>query len=358
MKNDDFSSKNRLYPQQYFLARPSLWMTLWALLLLCSPSFAQSHSVVPLNRLTSCADIEAQTARLACYDAFIEAYRNGIGAAETTPAAQRSLLDSRWELARDSQSGVFHLHPHKPMYLLPVFYTRTPNRQPHSPNPRNTLTMPMLLENTEAKFQVSFKSRVVDDLFGNNGDLWVGYTQSSRWQVYNHTDSRPFRETNYEPEILLVFRNNYSLGNWKGRMTALSFNHQSNGRSNPHSRSWNRIIATLGLEHGQWALLIRPWVRLADPEDDDDNPDISDYVGRADMNLIWVGGRHQVSLMARHSFHGGERSHGAMQMDWAFPLHRHFRGHIQLFSGYGESLLDYNHRAHYAGVGLSMLEWF
>src|SRR3546814_4236581 len=69
-----------------------------------------------------------------------------------------------------------------------------------------------------------------DLLFGDNGDVWMGYTQSSRWQVYNGEASRPFRETNYEPEILLVFRNNYSIGGWKGRMAAVGINHPSNGQ--------------------------------------------------------------------------------------------------------------------------------
>src|SRR3546814_8582674 len=101
---------------------------------------------------------------------------------------------------------------------------------PHSPNPRNNVTEPMDLDAIEAKFQVSFKTKACENLFGDNGDIWMGYTQISRWQVYNGEISRPFRETNYEPEILLVFRNNYQLDGWKGRLAAVGINHQSNGR--------------------------------------------------------------------------------------------------------------------------------
>src|SRR3546814_5402600 len=87
----------------------------------------------------------------------------------------------------------------------------------------------------------------------------MGYTQSSRWQVYNGETSRPFRETNYEPEILLVFRNNYQLGGWKGRMAAVGINHQSNGRADPLSRSWNRVMFNVGLDRENWAVMFRPW---------------------------------------------------------------------------------------------------
>jgi phospholipase A1 len=62
--------------------------------------------------------------------------------------------------------------------------------------------------------------------------------------------------------------------------------------------------------------------------------------------------------MARHSLRGGDDAHGAMQFDWGFPISRTLRGHVQVFDGYGESLIDYNHRATYFGLGVSLLEWY
>jgi phospholipase A1 len=148
-------------------------------------------------------------------------------------AGKGSLLDSRWELARDSKLGVFNFRAYKPVYLLPAFWTSDSNELPSSSNPAKAPPQEQPLQPTEAKFQISFKTKVAENLFGDNGDLWTAYTQSSRWQVYNAEESRPFRETNYEPEVMLVFRNNWSLGGWQGRMSAIGVNHQSNGTAAP-----------------------------------------------------------------------------------------------------------------------------
>src|SRR5690606_41886070 len=115
---------------------------------------------------------------------------------------------------------------------------------------RATVTEPQQLDSLEAKFQISFKTKAWENLFGNNGDLWLGYTQSSRWQVYNPGESRPFRETNYEPEVLLVFRNGYGLpGGWRGRMTAVGINHQSNGRRSEERRGGKAWRARWARQH-------------------------------------------------------------------------------------------------------------
>jgi phospholipase A1 len=350
--------------------------------------------------LSACAAIEANADRLACYDhAMGRAARDpALADAEAAdakrkeqaikadartalPAAERakravgdlfnaepedaianagkgSLLDSRWELAKDSKLGIFNFRAYKPVYLLPVFWSSDQNTMPHSPNPENTISTPQNLDSIETKFQLSFKTKAIENLFGDNGDVWMGYTQSSRWQVYNAEESRPFRETNYEPEVLLVFRNNYSLFGWKGRMSAIGLNHQSNGRADPLSRSWNRVMFNFGLDRENWAVTFRPWIRIDESRRDDDNPDIEDYMGRGDMTVVHTIGGHELSLMARHSLRGGDRSHGALQFDWGFPINNQLRGHVQVFDGYGESLIDYNHRATYVGLGISLLEWY
>ena len=62
--------------------------------------------------------------------------------------------------------------------------------------------------------------------------------------------------------------------------------------------------------------------------------------------------------MLRHSLRGGSRSHGAAQLTWSFPMGGNFRGYLELFKGYGESMIDYNHNATYLGLGVSLLDWY
>jgi phospholipase A1 len=273
-------------------------------------------------------------------------------------AGKGSMLDSRWELAKDSKLGVFNFRAYKPVYLLPAFWSSDPNELPSSSNPSRVAPQQQSLNSVETKFQLSFKTKVVENLFGDNGDLWAAYTQSSRWQVYNAEESRPFRETNYEPEVMLVFRNSYSLGDWQGRMVGIGVNHQSNGRADPISRSWNRVVANIGLDREDWAVMIRPWWRIPDGRNEDENPGIEDYIGRGDITLVHRWNEHEFALMARHSLRSGDRSRGALQFDWGFPISRTLRGHVQAFDGYGESLIDYDHRAWHLGLGISLLEWY
>ena len=238
-----------------------------------------------------------------------------------------SLLDSRWELSPESKLGTWNIRGYQPVYLMPGYWTSDKNERPSSPNENNTVQadQEQNLKSMEAKFQLSLKTKAVENLFGDNGDIWLGYTQSSRWQVYNEDESRPFRETNYEPEASLVFRTNYELLGLNWRMLGLTFNHQSNGRSDPLSRSWNRVMLNLGFERDNFALMLRPWYRFEEDTKDDNNPDITDYVGRGDLTAFYRHKDHDFSLMLRHSLKGGDDSHGAVQFDWTFPINGKLR---------------------------------
>lgn len=326
---------------------------------------------------TDCPSIVNDMERLACYDSKtpptgkastqVDVPELGTMTDQPSPPAadegnrQRSLasvLKDHWELDAGSKRGIFTLRPYKPMYVLPFTYTDNINSTPSTSVPGGMSAGQQGVKSVEAKFQVSVKTKVAENLFGDNGDLWLGYTQSSRWQAYNKERSRPFRETVYEPEAMLVFRTDYELSGLNGVMAGIGLNHQSNGRSHSLSRSWNRVIAQAGFEHGDWIAIVRPWWRLPESRHSDDNPEIENYVGRAEIMVArkWQG--HVFSLQARHSLRVGDNSRGSAQVAWSFPISGNLKGYVQLFSGYGESLIDYNHRQNVIGLGFSVADWF
>ncbi|CAN5771311.1 phospholipase A [soil metagenome] len=268
-----------------------------------------------------------------------------------------STMSERWELDASKSAGIFLPRPYKPMYVLPVTYSSRINSAPTSPGDGHGTGSGQDLRNMEAKFQFSFKSKLWENVLGMDANLWAGYTQSSRWQVYTPALSRPFRETNYEPEAMLVFHTPYEFLGWQGRISSISVNHQSNGRALPLSRSWNRLIGEVSLERGDWSLSLRPWWRIQEKTAADDNANIQDYLGRGEILLSNTMAQHVFTLQARHSLRSGANSRGSVQLDWAFPLVNGVHGYVQLFSGYGESLIDYNFRQNKVGLGVSLVEW-
>jgi phospholipase A1 len=314
-----------------------------------------------------CWNIGDATKRLDCYDQQDKKLRSRSASPDeidwaltTTKSVedQYSLLNDRWEL--ESDLGEFIFRAYKPVYFLPVFYTSDPNYLPRTDNPLTTLNEPLDLDHTEAKFQLSFKTKLADNLIADNGDLWLGYTQTSRWQIYNGKNSRAFRETNHEPEFMFVWRTDYSLGNYRGRLLSLSLNHQSNGQTEPESRSWNRLILTVGFDRPDWVLLLRPWYRIPEVSSDkDENPKILDYIGRGELIIVHRRkDSHQIAAQIRHSLKDGEDSHGSFRLNWSYPCFDRLRCHAEIFTGYGESLIDFNHRNTAVGLGVALLEWF
>lgn len=318
-------------------------------------SFAQSP--VDLSRCTAIAD---DAARLKCYDELSGRKAGEASKPEISSEAVRlatthvSQLSDRWELDEASRQALFTLRPHKQNYILLGRWSDKPNQEPYIP-PGEDPGATEFLDPVEVKFQISLKMKVAEGLFGDNGDLWVAYTQQNQWQLYNDLISAPFRETNYEPEAMLTFRTNYNLLGMQGRFVTVAFEHQSNGRVEPLSRSWNRIYAQFGFERGNFAMTIRPWYRIKEDAEDDDNPDIEDYYGHGDVVMQYRHGGQVFSLMGRGNVSEGK---GAAQLDWSFPLYGAARGYVQAFSGYGESMIDYDHDQNTIGVGVLLSDWF
>ncbi|HET9351470.1 MAG TPA: phospholipase A [Burkholderiales bacterium] len=314
--------------------------------------------------LARCAKLESSDERLACYDELARATESPSGGrVDTSPTP--SHLSEVWKLGAKHGDArrLTDILGYRPTYIISR-WSSDPNEQPTSPAPGRDSLATQDLDANEIKFQISFKAELVSrhafnrigvtPLLGHIGidsvRLWFGYTHQVNWQMYNAAASRPFRETNYEPEVILTFgRGNEGDG---FKLVNLGLVHQSNGRTESSSRGWNRVYAQGGWEWGRVSVFARVWHRLPESADDDDNPDITDYLGNGDLVA-----RHQTeggyvsSLLVRRRF---------VQLDWATPLVAALgvaRLHVQLSSGYGESLIDYNHKQTTIGVGVSFGDW-
>jgi phospholipase A1 len=326
--------------------------------------FSSQTAMAQTPTLTECAAIQSDSERLACYDRISGAQpvtppgepaaapELGVIAPPKTAAAPSaaapSLIDAAWGFAPDAPK--FILATYRPNYLLFARYTDEPNDTPFS-TLFEAAGSDQDLDSVEAVFQISFKTRLwtTDD---RQWGAWIAYTQQSHWQVYNDDISRPFRETNYMPEILVSYRPGLEFGGFHWRLLNLGFAHQSNGRSDILSRSWNRLFAEVGIERGNFALLAKPWYRIPESSRDDDNEDITDYYGYGELTAIYKAGDHSLALMGRGNIKEGK---GAAQFTWMSPpLLGPLRAYVKGFTGYGESMIDYNWNQTTIGAGFAL----
>lgn len=256
-------------------------------------------------------------------------------------------LADHWELDQAHKRGVFNFRQHNNNYLM-VTRTAHPNSEPYRPF-RDLEDLTSDLSHNELVFQLGFKMKLVESAFKKPVDLWFGYTQNSFWQAGDHKASSPFRETNYQPELMAVTPLNFNILGMHASFLNLGLVHQSNGQAGSLSRSWNRTYAQVGLERGGWTVVGRVWKRINESSQDDDNPDIVNYMGRGDLNVTYRSNGHDYSALIRRNF---STERGAVQLSWAFPLAGHIKGYAQYFSGYGQSMIDYNYYQNVVGVGL------
>ncbi len=263
-------------------------------------------------------------------------------------------LSQRWELNKEDKKGTFRLVSYKPFYITAGRRTDNPNEQPFSENPDYSSTESKPYNNYESRFQLSFKTKVLESFLFGSGDLWIGYTQVAHWQIYNTELSRPFRELNYEPEVILNFPLNFKFLGFDFRMVGVGFNHQSNGRDLPRSRSWNRLMFNFAMERKNLLINLKPWIRLKDEVDE--NPLITTYIGRAEAFATYKLKKHIFHVITTNSL-SFDDNHGSMQFNYIYPLKANINAQLQIFNGYGETLIDYNHKQTTVGIGISFIDW-
>lgn len=276
-----------------------------------------------------------------------------VTALEQNDVQEESAITRRLRLERENDGKLFSLQPHKPNYILLSNNLASQNEQPFNeafPN-RNIHLQPW-----ETKFQISLKTTIARDLFAGNGDLFIAYTNRSFWQQFNKESSSPFRDSNHEPEAWLSFRNDSELWGFKNSVIRTGVVHQSNGQAGSLSRSWNRVYADFIVEKGDFYFSFKPWLRISEDFESDDNPDIDDYMGNFELSGLYKKGEHTFDFKLRNNLDSSDNN-GALQLGWSFPLSSSVKGYVQWFNGYGESLIDYNAYSNSLGFGIKLSDW-
>ena len=282
---------------------------------------------------------------------------------------QYSDLSRFWELETGTDCGTFSFRGYRPI-TVSVVASSSVNRQPTSDADGNSATDSTPYRRTENRIQLSVRTKIAQGMLTQGhptlkDSLWFGYTQQSYWQLFTPEISRPFRATDHEPEVMYVYPTTAQLPfGWKWRYSGIGLVHQSNGQSKPLSRSWNRTYLMTGIElDNRFSVNARIWKRIPESAGSDDNPGISDYIGRGEVQVFWnVDKNNTLGATVRHSLSGTGR--GSARLEWLQTLgtglgggKSNLRLHTQLFSGYGDSMIDYNHKRTVLSLGLSLVDF-
>ncbi len=280
-------------------------------------------------------------------------------------SAKLSYLERKWRLTSQGDWNVSDFETYKSNYIL-ITKTNNTNDVPQTPSQFNSVDRN--LDDKDLRFQISLKTEMMSNIpvirdlpYVTSSRIWGAYSQQSNWQVFDSKASRPLRENNYEPEIILSLGIDDEVNGEKKyyipRMLNLGVVHQSNGRSNPTSRSWNRVYLEGGWElTDRLSLMVRPWWRM--PEGQDDNPDIEKYLGYGDVSIRWEDEvrKNAATLTFRNNLRTDNKGYAQLDLQRQVFNNPYLKLHLMASTGYGASLLDYNHDQTILGIGISLGE--
>ena len=259
---------------------------------------------------------------------------------EETKQTVQEMVESRYE---------FKAHNHN--YFLPFAYQE---------NIYPSYVASDVYTNREAEFQFSIRFDMKSNLLGLDEVYSGAFTQRSFWQIY--ADSAPFRENNYMPELFVTFP--WLDGNLLTSLRSITFGmaHQSNGQGSTtvitgetlanRSRSWNFLYTTLRFQIGSALIDLKAWKRVTEDKEDDDNPDLTDFLGHGSLTFTLPYKKLVATTMARYNT---STQRGAVEQTFSYPVYRreNIFWYVKFFTGYGESLIDYNTNITKSSIGLS-----
>ena len=215
--------------------------------------------------------------------------------AQNSSTEGRGSVDQRRRIEATLADQPFSITAHQPNYLMTTYSERS-NHDPFIELSGDSTPV----EESEIVFQVSIKAPVWRNALGSRFDLFAAYTAKSWWQLFADDFSAPFRETNYQPELFLRTESDINIPGTRLVGWDLGFNHESNGRSDPLSRSWNRIMARGAFQvTDDLSLFARAWYRLPEEDEDNDNPGMHQYYGYGDVRAVWTPNQNTFTALFR-----------------------------------------------------------
>jgi len=232
-------------------------------------------------------------------------------------------------------------------------------------NPGHKKPSPRIGDFPNARFQISLRYRIfgeegtLADRWGYITNFYLGYTQRTVWDLYG--DSCPFVDSTFKPEFQYFHQNllKQPSGILKNMDVLASISHESNGRNGSGSRSINYAILRPYFHFGEkqrfhaWAA---PgfWTYFGDLSD---NPQMWKYHGHLDLrtSMEW----DDIIELQTWCYVGDEFNKASAQFDLFYPLwhitdnNLALKLHAQYFTGYGQTLLNYNLREQALRFGLS-----
>jgi outer membrane phospholipase A len=200
----------------------------------------------------------------------------------------------------------------------------------------------------DSRFQLSFKYRPFDPEGSVAGflpplsNLYFGYTQTTLWDIGGN--SSPFKDTSYRPSLFYRWvgsGRNFMPDEWR-----VGAEHESNGQSGEASRSLNtafiRPTWNFDMADGRRLSFFPKFQQYLNKNE---NADIQSYRGYVDWQLRY--GREDGLILAG-LYRLGTGGYSAGQLDISYPMSDRIFArtgaflHLQLLSGYGETLLDFN----------------
>ncbi len=246
----------------------------------------------------------------------------------------------------------FGLKPYRPNYILPFEYT------PH--HYKRWTLQDRNYKHYEAELQISLKLAFKKNLFGFGETYYGAYSQRSFWQLY--TNSSPFRESNYNPELFITFPVGSSKEYHGMKSFTFGYSHISNGQGNitetknaskypqlkNRSRSINKLYVQSIFQQKSLIIDLKLWVPVFDL---DDNPDIIDYIGYGRIKLMYFYKKHLFTVMGRYNPFCNK---GAAEVTYSHPSYLNGVYYfVKIFNGYAESLIDYDIRLTKYSIGFA-----